>query len=80
MNYNNVQGKANINKDRSKRVRGSMAEVGLTQYNYTVLHKPYSSEPSEYAYREAERLNLSIDDFMQQYSQPRQLRPKRKKQ
>ena len=76
MNYNNVQGKANVSRNRSKSIRGSMANKGANTYNYTLLHKPYSSEPSEYAYREAERLHMTIEAFMSEYAHPRRLRPK----
>ncbi len=79
MNYNNVQGKARVNKTRSKSVRANMANKGANTYNYSLLHKPYSTEPSEYAYREARRLNMTIEDFMAEYAKPRALRPKRKK-
>lgn len=63
-------------KAQGKAARGSMADKGAKTYNYSLLHKPYSHEPSEYAYREAERLNMTIDAFMAEYAHPKQQRPK----
>ena len=64
------------NKAKGKCVRDSMANKGANTYNYSLLHKPYSSEPSEYAYREARRLHMTIDAFIAEYAHPRQQRPK----
>ena len=75
MNYTNLN-KYRAGKAKEKATRGSMANKGADTYNYSLLHKPYSSEPSEYAYREARRLHMTIDAFMAEYAHPRRLRPK----
>ena len=74
MRHSNEQIRAS--KAKGKCVHDSMASKGANTYNYSLLHKPYSSEPSEYAHREARRLHMTIEAFMAEYAHSRQQRPK----
>ena len=53
-----------------KKRREIMAEQGVTQYSYSMLHKPFTGEPSDYAHREAKRLKMTIEAFMAKYDRP----------
>lgn len=58
------------NKISPKKQRDLMAEYGITAYNYSMLHKAFTGEPSDYAHREAKRLKMTIEAFMEKYDRP----------
>ncbi len=59
-----------------KKNRDIMAQYGTTDYNYSMLHKPFTGAPSDYAYSEAKRLKMTIEAFMAKYDKPGAKRPK----
>ena len=53
-------------------MRGTEAKLGymakgVREYTYSSLHKAFTGELSEYAYNEAQRKGMDINDFMARY-------------
>lgn len=58
----------------------SMAKEGPIRYTHAMLHKAFTGEPSDYAYSEAAKRHMDINDFMAKYEgKARTKEPKTKK-